>query len=104
MTRSSCSCPTPTSGGAAGSDIFESAAELILLLEDLNRHQGPVELVLVGDFLDLLRMGDVGRGEDLVAAAIARPEYQKLFAALRAFARAPGHREVTACCWPKNVD
>ena len=43
-------------GGAAGSDIFESAAELILLLEDLNRHQGPVELVLAGDFLDVLRM------------------------------------------------
>ena len=43
-------------GGAAGSDIFESAAELILLLEDLNRHKGPVELVLAGDFLDVLRM------------------------------------------------
>lgn len=43
-------------GGAAGSDIFESAAELTLLLEDLNRHQGPVELVLAGDFLDVLRM------------------------------------------------
>lgn len=33
-------------GGAAGSGIFESAAELTLLLEDLNRHSGPVELVL----------------------------------------------------------
>ena len=35
-------------GGAAGSEIFESAAELTGLLEDLRRHPGPVELVLVG--------------------------------------------------------
>jgi len=81
-------------GGAAGSEIFESAAELTLLLEDLTGQQGPVELVLVGDFLDLLRMGEVGRGEDLVAATVARPEYQKLFATLRAFTRAPGRRVV----------
>jgi UDP-2,3-diacylglucosamine pyrophosphatase LpxH len=81
-------------GGAAGSEIFESAAELGALLEDLNRHRGPVELVLVGDFLDLLRMGDVGRGEDLVAATIARPDYQGLFARLRSFTQLPGHRVV----------
>ena len=47
-------------GGAAGSDIFESAAELTLLVEDLTRHRGPVELVLAGDFLDLLRMEEAG--------------------------------------------
>jgi UDP-2,3-diacylglucosamine pyrophosphatase LpxH len=81
-------------GGAAGGEIFESAAELVALLEDLDRHQGPVELVLLGDFLDLLRMGDVGRGEELVAATIARPEYQRLFATMRAFASAPRHRVV----------
>jgi UDP-2,3-diacylglucosamine pyrophosphatase LpxH len=77
-------------GGPAGSDIFESAAELAALLRDLSRHRGPVELVLAGDFFDLLRMGDSGRGEDGVIATIARPEYQELFAALRAFAAAPG--------------
>src|SRR5215475_13574495 len=81
-------------GGPAGSDIFESAAELTALLRDLSRHQGPVELVLAGDFFDLLRMGDPGRGEDGVTATIARPEYQELFAALRAFAVAPGRRVV----------
>src|SRR5262245_40297150 len=69
-------------GGPAGSDIFESAAELTALLQDLSRHQGPVELVLAGDFLDLLRMGDLGHGADGVTATIARPEYQELFAAL----------------------
>jgi hypothetical protein len=39
-------------GGPAGSDIFESAAELTALLRDLNRHERPVELVLAGDFFD----------------------------------------------------
>jgi len=81
-------------GGPVGSDIFESAAELTSLLQDLSRHQGPVELVLAGDFLDLLRMGDPGHGADGVTATIARPEYQELFAALRAFAVAPGRRVV----------
>ena len=81
-------------GGVAGSEIFQSAAELTALLQDLNHHQGPVELVLAGDFLDLLRMGDPGHGEERVTATIARPDYQELFAALRSFTRAPGHRVV----------
>jgi Calcineurin-like phosphoesterase len=81
-------------GGAADGDIFESADELRALLEDLRRHHGPVELVLAGDFLDVLRMEDAGSGGDRVAATISRPEYQGLFAALRAFAGAPGHRVV----------
>jgi hypothetical protein len=61
-------------GGSSGSDIFESAAELTMLLVHLHHHEGPVELVLAGDILDLLRLGDPGRGEDLVAATLARPE------------------------------
>ena len=51
-------------------------------------------MVLAGDFFDLLRMGDPGRGEDGVIATIARPEYQELFAALRAFAAAAGRQVV----------
>jgi UDP-2,3-diacylglucosamine pyrophosphatase LpxH len=81
-------------GGPAGSDIFESSSELTLLLEDLDRHHGPVELVLAGDFLDLLRMEDADGNGDRVAATITRPEYQRLFAALRGFTRAPGRRVV----------
>jgi UDP-2,3-diacylglucosamine pyrophosphatase LpxH len=81
-------------GGAAGTEIFQSVPELMALLEDLGRHRGPVELVLTGDFLDLLRMGEVGRGEDLVAATLARPDYRELFAALRAFSEGPEHRVV----------
>jgi Calcineurin-like phosphoesterase len=80
-------------GGPAGSDIFESAAELTQLLEGLGRHHGPVELVLAGDFLDLLRMEGAGGG-DRVAVTITRPEYQGVFRALRAFAADPGHRVV----------
>jgi Calcineurin-like phosphoesterase len=81
-------------GGAAGSDILQSAAELTALVEDLGRHQGPVELVLAGDFLDLLRMEDAVGTRDRVAETIGRPEYRGLFAALRAFAGGPGHRVV----------
>jgi hypothetical protein len=68
-------------GGSSGSDIFESATELTMLLEDLHRHEGPVELVLAGDFLDVLRMEDADG--DPVGATLARPEYRELFATLR---------------------
>jgi hypothetical protein len=44
----------------SGSENFQSAAELTALLQDLNHDQGPVELVLARDFLDLLRMGTLG--------------------------------------------
>jgi UDP-2,3-diacylglucosamine pyrophosphatase LpxH len=81
-------------GGAAGNDIFESAAELTLLVEELNRHDGPVELVVAGDFLDLLRMEDAGGDGDGLAATITRPEYRGLFGALRAFAGAQDHKVV----------
>jgi hypothetical protein len=96
-------------GGSSGSDIFESAAELTMLLEDLHHHEGPVELVLAGDFLDVLRMEDVG-GSDPVASTLARPEYAQLFATLRAFAEAEGHRVVylvgnhdTAVWWNPRI-
>jgi UDP-2,3-diacylglucosamine pyrophosphatase LpxH len=81
-------------GGAPGSDIFESAAELTLLVEDLNRHHGPVELVVAGDFFDMLRMEDAAGAGDGVAVTITRPEYQGLFGALRGFAGSHGRRVV----------
>ncbi|MBO0702116.1 MAG: metallophosphoesterase, partial [Candidatus Dormibacteraeota bacterium] len=81
-------------GGEAGSEIFRSAAELTDLVQDLNQHPGPVELVLAGDLLDLLRMGGAGHGEERVTATITRPDYQDLFAALRSFKQSPGHRVV----------
>jgi hypothetical protein len=81
-------------GGAPGSDIFESAAELTLLVEDLNRHNGPVELVVAGDFFDLLRMEDAAGAGDGVVVTITRPEYQGLFGALRGFAGSHDRRVV----------
>src|SRR5262249_58746638 len=77
-------------GGVAGSEIFQSAAELTALLQDLNHHRGPVELVLAGDFLDLLRMGDPRHGEERVTAPIRPPRYQQLVAPLRSLTPAPG--------------
>jgi UDP-2,3-diacylglucosamine pyrophosphatase LpxH len=81
-------------GGPAGSEIFESPAELTLLLKDLDRHDGPVQLVLAGDFLDLLRMEGAGGDGDRLTPTVTRPEYQDLFAALRGFAGGPGRRVV----------
>jgi UDP-2,3-diacylglucosamine pyrophosphatase LpxH len=83
-------------GGAGGSDIFESASELEALVDELGDHAGPVELVLAGDFLDVLRLAGTASptaGDD-VASTLARPEYRELFASLRRFAAGPGNRVV----------
>jgi Calcineurin-like phosphoesterase len=79
-------------GGARGSDIFESADQLLALFEELGRHDGTVELVLAGDIFDLQRMDD--DAPDRIAATIALPEYRELFEELRRFAVGPGHRVV----------
>ena len=76
-------------GGAAGTEVFDSAAELTALLGELERHDGPVELVLAGDFFDLLRMNAPDGKDDRIASTIARPEYKELFDGLRRFARDP---------------
>ncbi|MGH3729595.1 MAG: hypothetical protein ACRDTU_12740 [Micromonosporaceae bacterium] len=87
-------------GGAAGDDIFDSGEALAGLLDEVSGHHGPVELVLVGDFLDLLRMAGAGGGAGgsarggatRVTDAMAEPRYRGVFAALRSFAQAPGRR------------
>ncbi|HYO31179.1 MAG TPA: metallophosphoesterase [Thermomicrobiales bacterium] len=81
-------------GGDLGRDIFESPAELTALLEDLAALDGPVELVLAGDFFDFLEIGEVPAGEDRASATVSRPEYRGVFAALRAFASGEGRRVV----------
>jgi hypothetical protein len=87
-------------GGAADGDIFESADELRALLEDLRRHHGPVELVLAGDFLDVLRMEDAGSGGDRVAATISRPEYQ---GCSRRCGPSPGLLGIGWCTWSATM-
>jgi Calcineurin-like phosphoesterase len=81
-------------GGSDGADIFESADDLTALIVDLDRHDGPVELVLVGDIFDLQRMGGQDSETDRIAATIARGEYRGLFESLRAFANASDHHVV----------
>jgi UDP-2,3-diacylglucosamine pyrophosphatase LpxH len=79
-------------GGANGTEIFESVAELTALVRELGEHTEPVELVLLGDFLDLQRMGPTGQVNDRVVQTLGRPDYAVLFDALRGFRSAAAHR------------
>ena len=72
-------------GGDPGCDGFESPGELEALLEDLAGHDGPVELILAGDFFDFLQISPPRDGVDRAALTMARPEYEGLFAALGRF-------------------
>jgi UDP-2,3-diacylglucosamine pyrophosphatase LpxH len=81
-------------GGDQGRDIFESPDDLAALFESLADHPGPVELVLAGDFFDLLRIADVPEGKNRASATSSRAEYADLFAALGRFASEPGRKVV----------
>src|ERR671916_2390772 len=73
-------------GGDPGCDGFESPEELSALLHELAGRDGPVELILAGDFFDFLQISPSRDGLDRAALTMARPEYEGLFAALRRFA------------------
>lgn len=88
-------------GGDEGRDIFESPDDLASLFENLDDHNGPVELVLAGDFFDLLRVAEVPPGQNRVSATISRAEYRNLFAALRRLAARPNR---TVVYLPGNHD
>jgi UDP-2,3-diacylglucosamine pyrophosphatase LpxH len=81
-------------GGDPGCDGFESPAELKALFEELTSREGPVELILAGDFFDFLQIGKVPEGEDRASLTMDRAEYRDLFAALRRFREAEGKRVV----------
>jgi UDP-2,3-diacylglucosamine pyrophosphatase LpxH len=81
-------------GGDDGRDIFESPDDLAALFGSLDDHAGPVELVLAGDFFDLLRIAEVPEGQNRVSATISRPEYGGLFEALRRFASGPNRKVI----------
>src|SRR5215204_6876569 len=72
-------------GGDPGCDGFESPKELKALFDELASHDGPVELILAGDFFDFLQIGKVPEGMDRASLTIERPEYKDLFAALGRF-------------------
>jgi UDP-2,3-diacylglucosamine pyrophosphatase LpxH len=78
-------------GGADGTEIFESVTELTALFQEIGQHAGPVELVLLGDFLDLQRMGPTGQVNDRVVETLSRRDYAELFNAQRRFRSTAGH-------------
>ena len=71
------------------------------LFESLEEPDGPVELVLAGDFFDLLRIAEVPPGETRASATMSRPEYRHLFGALGRFASGPNR---TVVYLPGNHD
>jgi UDP-2,3-diacylglucosamine pyrophosphatase LpxH len=81
-------------GGDPGCDGFESPAELGALFVELADRDGPVELILAGDFFDFLQIGGVPKGKDRAALTIERREYRDLFAALERF-RGTADKRVT---------
>jgi UDP-2,3-diacylglucosamine pyrophosphatase LpxH len=82
-------------GGDPGCDGFESAKELQALFEELRGSQGPVELILAGDFFDFLQIATVAHQQtDRAALTISRPEYRSLFASLKRFREAQGKRVI----------
>jgi UDP-2,3-diacylglucosamine pyrophosphatase LpxH len=81
-------------GGDPGCDGFESPAELEALFAELVAREGPVELILAGDFFDFLQIGKVPEGEDRASLTMDRPEYRSLFAALGRLREAEGKRVI----------
>jgi UDP-2,3-diacylglucosamine pyrophosphatase LpxH len=81
-------------GGDPGCDGFESPGELEALFEELTRREGPVELILAGDFFDFLQIGEVPDGMDRASLTIGRLEYKSLFAALKRFREKSGKRVI----------
>ena len=97
-------------GGDPGCDGFESPEELEALFVELAGRDGPVELILAGDFFDFLQIGEVADGKNRATMTIERPEYRDLFAALKRFREAerkrviylPGNHDAESF-WNKEV-
>src|SRR5215210_9185935 len=81
-------------GGDPGCDGFESPNELEALFQELAERDGPVELILAGDFFDFLQIGEVADGKNRASLTIERPEYLHLFAVLEQFREAAGKRVI----------
>jgi UDP-2,3-diacylglucosamine pyrophosphatase LpxH len=81
-------------GGDPGCDGFESPKELQALFEEVAGRDGPVELILAGDFFDFLQIGEVPEGMDRASLTIERPQYERLFAALERFREGEGKRVI----------
>jgi len=76
---------------------FYAQDEFAELVEDLLDHPGPVDLIIAGDFFDLLQLTDETPGRDRVEAfrhAFECPEYAEMVSRLRAFTAQPQHRTI----------
>lgn len=81
-------------GGDPGCDGFESQDELEALFVELAGREGPVELILAGDFFDFLQIGEIADKKNRASLTIERPEYLDLFAALERFRGAADKRVI----------
>lgn len=76
---------------------FFAQDELADLLDELLDADAPVDLVIAGDFFDLLQLTEARPHEDRVAAfraAFERPEYAAMLDRLRAFTAGPRRRTI----------
>ena len=78
-------------GGDPGQEDFFCHAELMSLLDDLDREPGPVTLLINGDFFEFLQV-TVPPGENRAQAIVEHPDHAELFAHLRRWNARPGHR------------
>ena len=101
-------------GGDPGQEDFFCHAELMALLDDLDREPGPVTMLINGDFFEFLQVS-VPPGGNRAQAIVEHPDHAELFARLRQWNGRPGHRTVytvgnhdsetgwNACDWRVSV-
>ena len=80
-----------------GKRDFFAQDELTALIEELIGGPGPLDLIIAGDFFDLLQLTSATPGSDRVATfrrAFERRDYERMLDALRRFNRTPGHRTI----------
>jgi len=80
-------------GGDPGQEDFFCHAELIALLDDLDREPEPVTLLINGDFFEFLQV-TVPPGGNRAQAVVEHPDHAALFARLRQWNARRGHRTV----------
>jgi len=80
-------------GGDPGQEDFFCHAELIALLDDLDRESEPVTILINGDFFEFLQV-TVPPGGNRARAVVEHADHATLFARLREWNARPGHRTV----------
>lgn len=84
-------------GSDEGKRDFFAQDELTALIEELIASPGPIDLIIAGDFFDLLQLTTATSGIDRIASfrhAFERHDYEQLLDCLRRFNRTPGRRTI----------